>query len=188
MSIKGSETCMNEDTNKMYYCAFVFNNDEYLIAATTKGLAFVGSRNAGLIELVVWIEMYRAGTLLEENNEFMQTYQTLLKEYFQGTRKEFDVALDVKGTNFQETVWRELLNIPYGETRTYSDIAHAVGNPKAIRAVSGAIGKNPVAIVVPCHRVIGKNGKLTGYRGGLEMKEELLELEKCTVPQLNKIY
>lgn len=176
---------MEENTQKMYYCAFVFDDNEYLIAATEKGLAFVGSKNAGLIELVVWIEMYRAGTLLEENNEFMQSYQMLLEEYFQGTRKEFDVPLDIKGTNFQETVWRELLNIPYGETRTYSDIADAVGNPKAIRAVSGAIGKNPVAIVVPCHRVIGKNGKLTGYRGGLEMKKELLELEKCTVPQLN---
>lgn len=176
---------MEENTKKMYYCAIVSNNNEYLIAATTKGLAFVGSQNAGLIELVVWIEMYRAGTLLEENNEFMQSYQTLLEEYFQGTRKKFDVALDMKGTNFQETVWRELLNIPYGEIRTYSDIANAVGNPKAIRAVSGAIGKNPVAIVVPCHRVIGKNGKLTGYRGGLEMKRELLELEKSTMPQLN---
>ncbi|MFL2100821.1 methylated-DNA--[protein]-cysteine S-methyltransferase [Desemzia sp. FAM 23989] len=176
---------MEENTQKMYYCAFVFDDNEYLIAATTKGLAFVGSKNAGLIELVVWIEMYRAGTLLEENNKFMQEYQMLLEEYFQGTRKEFDVPLDIKGTNFQETVWRELLNTPYGETRTYSDIADAVGNPKAIRAVSGAIGKNPVAIVVPCHRVIGKNGKLTGYRGGLEMKKELLELEKCTVPQLN---
>ncbi|MBM6615207.1 methylated-DNA--[protein]-cysteine S-methyltransferase [Desemzia sp. RIT804] len=169
----------------MYYCAFVFNNNEYLIAATTKGLAFVGSPNAGLIELVVWIETYRAGTLLEQNKEFMLSYQMLLEEYFQGTRKEFDVPLDIKGTNFQETVWRELLNIPYGETRTYSDIAEAVGNLKAIRAVSGAIGKNPIAIVVPCHRVIGKNGKLTGYRGGLEMKRELLELEKCTIPQLN---
>lgn len=169
---------MEENTQKMYYCALVFNENEYLIAATTKGLAFVGSQNAGLIELVMWIEMYRAGTLLEENNEFMQSYKMLLEEYFQGTRKEFDVTLDVKGTNFQETVWRELLNIPYGETRTYSDIANAVGNPKAIRAVSGAIGKNPVLIVAPCHRVIGKNGKLTGYRGGLEMKSELLELEK----------
>lgn len=176
---------MEENTQKMYYCALVFNENEYLIAATTKGLAFVGSQNAGLIELVMWIEMYRAGTLLEENNEFMQSYKTLLEEYFQGTRKEFDVTLDVKGTNFQETVWRELLNIPYGETRTYSDIANAVGNPKAIRAVSGAIGKNPVLIVAPCHRVIGKNGKLTGYRGGLEMKSELLELEKQITPQLN---
>lgn len=176
---------MEENTQKMYYCALVFNENEYLIAATTKGLAFVGSQNAGLIELVMWIEMYRAGTLLEENNEFMQSYKMLLEEYFQGTRKEFDVTLDVKGTNFQETVWRELLNIPYGETRTYSDIANAVGNPKAIRAVSGAIGKNPVLIVAPCHRVIGKNGKLTGYRGGLEMKSELLELEKQITPQLN---
>ena len=175
---------MEENTKKMYYCTSVFNNNEYLIAATSKGIAFVGSQNAGLIELVVWIEAYRPGTLLEENIEFMKSYQTLLEEYFQGTRKEFDLALDVKGTNFQETVWRELLNIPYGETRTYSDIADAVGNPKAIRAVSGAIGKNPIAIIVPCHRVIGKNGRLTGYRGGLEMKKELLELEKCIIPQL----
>jgi len=175
---------MEESTKEMYYCALSLNDKEYLIAATTKGLAFVGSQNAGLIELVVWIEKNRPGTLLKEDSMFMEPYCIELEEYFTGKRKKFDLPLDVEGSNFQKIVWRELLTIPYGETRTYSDIAWAVENPKAIRAVSSAIGKNPIAIVVPCHRVIGKNGKLNGYRGGLEMKQELLDLEKINTPPL----
>lgn len=172
---------MKEDTIVMYYCAVLFEEKEYLIAASEKGLAFVGSPNAGLVELVVWIEKSRNGTLLKENNEFMTPYRIALEEYFQGERLEFDLPLDINGTKFQQSVWRELLNIPYGETWSYSDVANAIGNPKAIRAVASAIGQNPVMIVVPCHRVVRKNGLLTGYRGGIEMKKELLELEKSAV-------
>ncbi len=98
-------------------------------------------------------------------------------EYFDGKRKVFDFKYEMQGTDFQKKVWSALLEIPYGETRTYKDIAKAIGNEKASRAVGNANNKNPVTIVVPCHRVIGTSGKLVGYAGGLKMKEYLLEME-----------
>lgn len=103
--------------------------------------------------------------------------KTQLSEYFAGKRKEFSVPLAPKGTDFQKKVWKELCNIPYGETRTYGQIAAAAGNPKASRAIGMANHNNPITILIPCHRVIGSNGKLTGYAGGLWMKEKLLRLE-----------
>ncbi|HYN14664.1 MAG TPA: methylated-DNA--[protein]-cysteine S-methyltransferase [Terriglobales bacterium] len=104
-------------------------------------------------------------------------YARQLEEYFAGKRRAFDVPLDLRGTAFQKRCWQELLKIPYGETRSYADIARAIGNPLAVRAVGLANGQNPIAIVVPCHRVIGSDGSLTGYGGGLEVKRRLLELE-----------
>jgi len=104
-----------------------------------------------------------------------------LEEYFAGKRREFDVPLDPQGTQFQRIVWNALLKIPYGETRSYKQIAQMVGNPKACRAVGMANNKNPIWIVIPCHRVIGADGSLTGYGGGLEMKQRLLELEKADI-------
>ena len=101
-----------------------------------------------------------------------------LDEYFEGKRQSFSLDLAPQGTPFQRRVWDALLKIPYGETRSYRDIATAVGNAKAVRAVGGANGKNPIAIVIPCHRVIGANGQLTGYAGGLHYKKALLELER----------
>lgn len=100
-----------------------------------------------------------------------------LAEYFAGKRKVFDLPLDFAGTDFQKDVWAALLTIPFGETRSYAQIAKQVGRPKAVRAVGAANGKNPVSIVTPCHRVIGANGTLTGFAGGLEAKEILLRLE-----------
>jgi len=104
-------------------------------------------------------------------------YASQLEEYFSGRRRCFDLPLDLRGTDFQKRCWRELLKIPYGQTRSYADIARAIGNPSAVRAVGLANGQNPIAIVVPCHRVIGSDGSLTGYGGGLETKRKLLELE-----------
>ncbi len=101
-----------------------------------------------------------------------------LSEYFEGKRRTFDLPLKLNGTKFQVAVWRALLDIPYGETRSYQEIASAVGNPKACRAVGMANRNNPIWIVVPCHRVIGADGRLTGYAGGVEMKRSLLELEQ----------
>jgi|SRR5579862_1718163 len=101
-----------------------------------------------------------------------------LGEYFAGKRKAFSVALDLRGTRFQKDVWESLLAIPYGETRTYGQLAKQLGNPRATRAVGAANGRNPVSIIVPCHRVIGSSGKLTGFAGGLETKAQLLTLEK----------
>jgi methylated-DNA-[protein]-cysteine S-methyltransferase len=100
-----------------------------------------------------------------------------LNEYFSRKRKTFSVALDMRGTYFQKQVWEALLAIPFGETRSYGQIANRLGNPKATRAVGAANGQNPIPIIVPCHRVIGANGKLTGFGGGLEIKDQLLALE-----------
>ena len=103
-----------------------------------------------------------------------------LEEYFSGKRKSFDLKLDMRGTEFRKKTWNELLKIPYGETITYGEQARRLGNPKSSRAVGQANGDNKILIVVPCHRVIGKNGKMTGFssEGGIKMKEYLLELEK----------
>lgn len=107
----------------------------------------------------------------------MQVYVQQLEEYFVGQRREFSFALDLRGTDFQRACWNALLAIPYGETRTYGDIARAVGRPTGFRAVGMANNRNPVAIVVPCHRVIASDGTLCGYGGGLDVKRKLLELE-----------
>lgn len=101
-----------------------------------------------------------------------------LSEYFAGKRQHFSLALAPKGTEFQQRVWQELRNIPYGQTTSYGEVAARIGNPKAGRAVGMANGKNPLPIIVPCHRVIGKDGSLTGFGGGLEIKQHLLDLEK----------
>lgn len=101
-----------------------------------------------------------------------------LKEYFEGTRLSFDLPLKMEGTEFQIKVWNALLQIPFGETRSYKQIAEAVGNPLGSRAIGNANNKNKISIIVPCHRVIGANGKLVGYEGGLDIKEKLLNLEK----------
>ena len=101
-----------------------------------------------------------------------------LEEYFAGRRKTFDIPLDPAGTPFQKAVWQALQAIPYGQTCSYADIAAYIGRPKACRAVGMANHRNPVAILIPCHRVIGKNGNLTGYAGGLEIKERLVALER----------
>jgi methylated-DNA-[protein]-cysteine S-methyltransferase len=106
-----------------------------------------------------------------------QQVKEQLQEYFEGRRSSFDLPLSPEGTDFQKLVWEELLKIPYGESRTYNEIAVAIGRPKASRAVGNAINKNPIAIIIPCHRVIGKDGNLRGYAGGLELKEMLLRLE-----------
>ena len=102
---------------------------------------------------------------------------TQLNEYFEGNRTDFQFKMNPKGTDFQKTVWEELLKIPFGKTASYQDVTNKLGDPKAIRAVANANGKNPLWIVVPCHRVIGTNGSLTGYAGGLWRKKWLLEHE-----------
>jgi methylated-DNA-[protein]-cysteine S-methyltransferase len=105
-----------------------------------------------------------------------------LAEFFDGQRKTFDVKLALRGTPFQLEVWRELLRIPYGETRSYAQIAKAIGRSAAVRAVGAANGANPIPIIVPCHRVIGSNGSLTGFGGGIDVKRWLLDFEASTAP------
>ena len=115
---------------------------------------------------------------IQEETELILNCKIQLEEYFAGNRKQFDLPLAPKGTDFQKRVWKALTDIPYGEKRTYGEIAAAVGNPKAARAVGMANNKNPIGIIVPCHRVVGADGKLVGYAGGMEKKEWLLNLEQ----------
>ncbi len=112
-------------------------------------------------------------------NEFTEKAYNQLIEYLDGKRKNFDIPYKLNGTDFQKKVWNALCDIPYGETRSYKDIAKAIGNEKASRAIGMANNKNPVTVIVPCHRVIGSSGKLVGYAGGLSMKEFLLEMERA---------
>ena len=114
----------------------------------------------------------------EYHSDFLHEVYHQLNEYFAGKRKIFDLPVDGKGTAFQKAVWRELQKIPYGETRSYEDIAVAIGNKKAVRAIGQANGRNPIMIVVPCHRVIRKNGDISGFACGVEAKRYLLNLER----------
>ena len=121
----------------------------------------------------------RLAELLEQlDHPILSTAQQQLSEYFAGARQQFDLPLDFEGTSFQKQVWQALLAIPYGETRSYKQIAEQLGNPKAVRAVGAANGKNPISIIAPCHRVIGSSGKLVGFAGGLANKDILLKIEQ----------
>jgi|SRR6185437_8256735 len=115
------------------------------------------------------------------NHPILIETEKQLNEYFAGERKQFDLKLDFIGTDFQKQVWQALLTIPYGETRSYGQIAQQLNNPKSVRAVGAANGKNPISIIAPCHRVIGASGDLTGFAGGMENKELLLRLENCKI-------
>lgn len=113
----------------------------------------------------------------ERTDEVLARTAAQLRQYFTGARKQFDLPLAPTGTAFQQSVWNALATIPWGALRSYADIARAIDKPTAVRAVGAANGRNPLPIVVPCHRVIGSNGSLTGFAGGLEIKRQLLELE-----------
>jgi methylated-DNA-[protein]-cysteine S-methyltransferase len=120
------------------------------------------------------------GDLIERSDHpLLQRTERQLKEYFAGTRTAFDLDLDFVGTEFEKKAWSALLAIPFGETRSYADMARAIGHPGAARAVGAANGRNPISIVAPCHRVIGSNGDLTGFAGGLDAKRFLLSHERA---------
>ena len=125
-----------------------------------------------------------SATKLRSDDPYLFGIFEQLNEYFAGARKEFDVPLDIEGTDFQKRVWDELQKIPYGKTISYKTLSEKLGDVKAIRAVGKANGQNPIAIIIPCHRVIGANGNLVGYAGGLAIKEKLLHLEGALNPEL----
>ena len=142
-------------------------------------LALVGDEDKLIILGWAGEDLPEDATLCADGQEspvLLRTKQQL-DEYFAGTRREFDLPLAPAGTEFQRKVWDALCTIPWGETRSYGEIAAQVGNPKGSRAVGGANNRNPIAVVIPCHRVIGSSGKMVGYRGGLGIKEHLLKLE-----------
>lgn len=128
-----------------------------------------------------WADRFFTNPIFEELTDGMDQLKEEIVAYFHNNQQTFTVPIKLYGTPFQKMVWQALMNaIPYGETRTYKDIALAIGKEKAVRAVGGAVNKNPISIIVPCHRVIGSNGKLVGYNGGIDKKEYLLSLERET--------
>ncbi|GGM27736.1 methylated-DNA--[protein]-cysteine S-methyltransferase [Paraliobacillus quinghaiensis] len=169
---------MTMDSKTIYWSSFTLGNWRFYIGATSKGLCYISSPNDSWETFRNWAFHKFVNPRLIEEEEQLKFYLTELVAYFQGEKKHFSMPVDLQGTAFQQEVWKTLSQIPFGETRNYTKIAEAIGKPAAVRAVANAIGANPVLITIPCHRVIGKNGKLTGYRGGLEMKEHLLRLEK----------
>ncbi|MGZ0050337.1 methylated-DNA--[protein]-cysteine S-methyltransferase [Brevibacillus gelatini] len=162
----------------VYWSKVTVNHWNLYLAASAKGLCFVGSQNSPLEELTAWLARRRPRHALVQDHEQLAPYVTEISEYLQGTRQQFSLPLDLQGTPFQLSVWEALCQIPYGQTASYTEIAARIQQPAAVRAVGAAIGANPLLLTIPCHRVVGKNGSLTGYRGGLPMKTELIALEK----------
>ena len=165
---------------------------QYFVYQSSVGPLFLASSERGLVALEFDARLPGQQTIrqnprdlraetgavrFEESSCALRLCVNELEEYFAGKRRHFSFALDLRGTDFQKACWNALLAIPYGETRTYADIARAVGRPQGFRAVGMANNRNPIAIVVPCHRVIASDGTLCGYGGGLDIKRRLLQLE-----------
>jgi len=153
------------------------------VATTGIGICTVGL-GAGQPEFFAWLSRHVGPEPPREDVETLAPALAQLREYFSRTRREFDLPLDVRGTAFQRAVWAEVAHIPYGATTTYGEIAQRIGRPGAARAVGAAVGANPLPILIPCHRVIGAGGSLTGYGGGLEVKAALLRLEGALLEAL----
>ena len=147
----------------------------YYTYDTILGSVTLVEENGALV--VITTRPYQSKEEIYQETPVIKEAFAQLSEYFSGNRKTFNLPLLLKGTDFQKQVWQALLKIPFGETRSYKQIAEAIGNPKAVRAVGMANNKNPLLIVIPCHRVIGANGKLVGYAVGIDKKEYLLRLE-----------
>lgn len=160
-----------------YYTRIFANQSEYYLISTQKGLLFVGSPNADLKE----VEKFYPNLDLIESDEFNQDAATQIIDYLNGKRDNFNLKLDIEsGTKLQREVWNNLQLIPRGATVTYTELAKQVGHPDAVRAVASAVGKNPLMVVIPCHRVIRKDGSVGEYRGGSAMKQRLLAMESDT--------
>ena len=160
----------------------------YIKINSPVGLLHMVSKSEKLIVLLFdsnWkefkdsFELNPKNKLTRKKDQVLRNTEIQLKEYFSGYRKNFDIPLEFSGTNFQKQAWNTLQQIPFGKTISYGEQAQKMKNPKAVRAVGGANGKNSICIVVPCHRVIGKNGSLTGFGGGIDIKKQLLKHENC---------
>lgn len=155
---------------------------EMTAGVSDTGVHLLNFLNPGRIEKQKsFLINHENAAIIEKAHRFHDLLLKELEEYFDGYRKHFSIPVQPEGTEFQQRVWRRLQTIPFGSTESYQELTNDLGNPRAIRAVAAANGKNPVAILIPCHRVIGKNGSLTGYAGGLERKRFLLQHEKRIV-------
>lgn len=164
--------------NETYYSEDIISGIKITVVSSAKGIRklFLNPKEE--------IQELSSSTKLHNDDPYLFGVFNQLREYFSGKRKAFTVPLDLEGTDFQKKVWRELQKIPYGKTITYKTLSERLGDVKAIRAVGKANGQNPVAIIVPCHRVIGADGSLIGYACGLDIKEKLLQLEGVLDPNL----
>lgn len=153
--------------------------EKYYSFKSPIGILQICEYNENIVRLDIVSEKETVGQQrYERHSDLLYEAYRQLNEYFCGKRKSFELPLDGEGTDFQKRVWEELKKIPYGETRSYADIAIGIGNPKAVRAIGGANHRNPIIILIPCHRVINKNGDLGGYGCGIKVKKQLLALEK----------
>lgn len=158
---------------KLYYDLLEFEENQYILIASPTGLRFVGLFNQEDPLLVDFVENYD----LIKDSSVLEEYKLILLNYLSKNIKDLNFKFDLQGTNFQRLVWSELSKVEYGKTISYKELAERVGRPNSIRAVANAVGKNPLLMFIPCHRIIGSNGKLTGFRSGLDLKKKLLELE-----------
>ncbi|TDM12303.1 methylated-DNA--[protein]-cysteine S-methyltransferase [Macrococcus lamae] len=147
------------------------------MASTDKGVCYFGNAEKQLVEEWLIKQVDENIVSGQEADAHNSRYLADIKKYFKGEITSFDWTYDLRGTSFQRQVWEQLLAVPYGETMTYGEIAERINRKSAVRAVGGAIGRNPVMIAIPCHRIMGKNGRLTGFSGGLPIKRQLLEIE-----------
>ncbi|WNR44130.1 methylated-DNA--[protein]-cysteine S-methyltransferase [Paenibacillus roseipurpureus] len=181
---------MEKELTRIYWSTVHLHGSNMVLAATDKGLCYVQFQNgdaASGVDEAAWQQLINWGSKLGpqtswvQDSEVLQPYVQELDEYLAGKRSTFTLRVDLRGTAFQQAVWQALNTISHGETVSYSQVAQSLGRSSAVRAVGTAIGANPVLIVVPCHRVLGKDGALTGYRGGLANKEKLLRLERAGI-------
>ncbi len=164
-----------ENINISYYKKDAF---EYILGSFQGKLCLISSINGKNTKKVKdKLQIKLNAKFIQREDEILKETKKQLDSYFKGERKDFDIPLLLTGTEFQKKAWEILLKIPYGKTATYKEQARLMGNEKAVRAVANANGTNPIAIIVPCHRIIGSDGSLTGYAGGMELKKRLLELE-----------
>ena len=170
---------LQHHTNTLVWDSVPSPMGECVLLASDAGLHWVGTPGASLDKGLLWAKKHgRSEQAIRATHPVLQQAKYELHRYFAGEKITFSTPLDLHGTAFQISVWHELCNIPYGETRSYGELALTIGRPNAPRAVGTANGANPIAIIVPCHRVIGSNGTLTGYGGGLPTKSWLLALER----------
>ena len=163
----------------------------YARTPSPAGALFLAASAKGLVRLEFETRMQKSSPKtisLQESQDVLAPYLRELNEYFSRQRRVFSVPLDLRGTEFQLQCWRALLEIPYGETRTYRDLAEAIGHPHAFRAVGMSNNRNPIAIIVPCHRVIASDGSLCGYGGGLDIKRKLLDFEAASAVENTDLF
>ena len=178
MREKMNPTHTNQKRPTIFYAYMETPIGKLLVASSEKGLVrimFPHEEKADLVSLLK--KEYPEETLVEDPEKNLLVIKQI-KEYFDGSRTVFSLPLDIRGTEFQKSVWEALKKVPYGETSSYGEIACSIGKPKAARAVGNANRKNPIPIVIPCHRIIGSDGSMTGFGGGIPLKKKLLELER----------